>query len=279
MKRAPRRSGSPRASPPDEKPDVYALYEASTQSPQADVAFIEGIYRRRHRTAPRSLREDFCGSAALSRAFVARGAERRAMGIDLNAGAIAKAAQAARRELDESALARLELLRGDVRRAPSRARVGFDLAVAYNFSYCVFKKRGELLEYFSGVHRALSPRGMFFLDLFGGMTAEQPSLETREHEGFTYIWEQESFDPLTRTLRAYIHFQLDDGRLIKRAFRYDWRLWQIVELREALEEAGFRSSDVYWEDRDEEGFGTHRFRRRTRVEAEPSWTAYLVASR
>lgn len=259
------------------KTDIYTLYEASTQSPRADVAFIDGIFRRRRHGLPRSMREDFCGSAALSRAFVARGETRRAVGIDLSARAIARATRFAQAELDEDARARLQLLRRDVRRAVSPSR--FDLAVAYNFSYCGFKQRRELLKYFSGVRASLNPRGMFFLDVFGGMTAEQPSLEAREHDGFTYIWEQERFDPLTRNLRAYIHFQLDDGRLIKRAFRYDWRLWQIVELREALEEAGFRSVDVYWEDRDDEGYGTHRFRRRKRVEVSPSWTAYVVAAR
>jgi hypothetical protein len=56
-------------------------------------------------------------------------------------------------------------------------------------------------------------------------------------------------------------------------------LWQLVELRELFEEAGFSRSDVYWEDRDEHGDATHRFRRRTRVENEPSWTAYVVAAR
>jgi SAM-dependent methyltransferase len=253
------------------KPDVFALYERIVQSPDADVAFIDQVFRTRNRRAPRTLREDFCGSAALSAAWVNGSPERRAVAVDNDPRVLAYARRAGRES------SRLTLRCADVLDDAARAR--FDVIAAYNFSVFVLKSRSALTRYFARVHRALAPRGMFFMDVFGGLTAEQVSLETRDAEGVTYIWEQASFELLTRTLRAYIHFRLADGRTIRRAFKYDWRLWQLVELREALAETGFRSADVYWEDRDEDGEGTGRFRRRTRVESEPSWNAYVVAQR
>jgi SAM-dependent methyltransferase len=257
--------------------DRYALYEATVQSPRADVAFIDGVFTRRRGRRARTFREDFCGSAALAAAWVKSAKDRVATAIDRDSRALANAERRHRRALaTERDRARLRLLHQSVLE-PVRGRS--DVAAAYNFSYFVFKTRRELDAYFSAVHRGLAPDGLFFLDVFGGITAEQPSLETHARGGVTYIWEQACYDPLTSSLEAYIHFRLPGGRLLRRAFRYDWRLWRIIEIREALEAAGFRRSDVYWEDRDDEGEPTGRFRRRTNVESEPSFTAYLVAER
>src|SRR5262249_34210581 len=206
----------------------FALYEATVQSPEADVEFIDGVYRRRRGKRARILREDFCGSAALSAAWVRSAPDRSAVAIDLDPRALAAAKRRHPREL-----ARIRFLEQSVL---DPIRISADVCVAYNFSYFVFKSKRALASYFSAVHRGLHPRGLFFLDVFGGITAQQPSLETHERGGVTYIWEQASYDPLTSTLEAYIHFRLPNGRLIKRAFRYDWRLWQIAEIREALEE-------------------------------------------
>ena len=51
-------------------------------------------------------------------------------------------------------------------------------------------------------------------------------------------------------VRNNIHFTLLNARgketeQFERAFEYNWRLWTIAELREAMLEAGFESVDVY----------------------------------
>lgn len=244
----------------------------SVQSPEADVAFMAGVYERRRGRKALRLREDFSGSAALSAAWVASDARRTAVAIDNDPRPHAYARAKGREG------PRLRLLQGDV--SSARPRPAADVSCAYNFSVFELPTRKALVSYLAGARRGLAEGGLFFLDVFGGITAQQPSLETRETAaGHTYIWEQASFDPLTSRLVAAIHFRLPGGRLIEGAFRYDWRLWQIAELVEALEDAGFARSDVYWEDRDEDGEPTGRFRRRTRVEAEPAWNAYVVAER
>ncbi|MCK6546143.1 class I SAM-dependent methyltransferase [Myxococcota bacterium] len=260
-----------------DRADIHALYETSVQSPVGDVEMISRVFAQRRGRAARTLREDFSGSAALSTAWVKSAPDRRATAIDLDAKVLSYAAEHHRAALSEEAAARLVLHHGDVRdrRIPGR----FDAVASYNFSAFVFKERRALFDYFRAVRRALVKDGLFFFDVFGGTLAQEPSLEPRSYDGFSYIWEQASFDPLTSRLEAHIHFGFDDGSRIRRAFSYDWRLWQIVELRELLDEAGFTRSDVYWEDRDDEGEGTGRFRRRTKVDAVPGWTAYVVAER
>jgi hypothetical protein len=72
-----------------------------------------------------------------------------------------------------------------------------------------------------------------------------------------YIWQQLDADPTTARVRNAIHFELPDPaprgnatppdvpRRIDNAFVYDWRLWSVAELRDALRESGFRSTEVH----------------------------------
>ena len=66
---------------------------------------------------------------------------------------------------------------------------------------------------------------------------------------------------------------------IERAFSYDWRLWTVPEVRDALIDAGFERVDVYWEDEDEDGEGTGTFRKRRRAENGACWLALIAARR
>lgn len=254
----------------------WTLYEASVQSPAEEVEFMSGIYRRRRDRAPLRLREDFCGSAALAAAWVASRPDRHALALDLDPMALAHVRKARLPALGAAAT-RLDLRLQDVRQATAER---FDLIAAYNFSYFVFKRRADLVAYFAAARAGLRPGGMLFLDHFGGTCAQQPALETRELEGgVTYIWEQASYDPVTSDLRAYIHFRLADGTMLRRAFAYDWRLWQLAEIREALADAGFLGAEVYWEDRDVAGVRLGTFRRRRHADPEPAWNAYVIAER
>jgi SAM-dependent methyltransferase len=154
-----------------------------------------------------------------------------------------------------------------------------DVIAALNFSYWVFRERRSLRDYFRTVHRALRPRGMLFLDAFGGYEAFKVLKERRRERRFTYVWEQAEYLPVTGDLRCHIHFRFPDGSRLERAFTYDWRLWTLPEIRELLAEAGFRSSTVYWEGDDGDGGGNGEFRPDPRGEAEAGWIAYVVAEK
>ena len=78
--------------------------------------------------------------------------------------------------------------------------------------------------------------------------------EEREiSDDLTYLWEQETYNPINHETLCHISFDFSDGSSMTRAFTYDWRLWSIPELREILEEAGFSRTAVYWEEVDDEG--------------------------
>ena len=104
--------------------------------------------------------------------------------------------------------------------------------------------------------------------------------DKRRCEGFTYVWDQFRYDPITHDATCHIHFHFRDGSKIRRAWTYEWRLWTIGELRDLLEEAGFASTTVYWEGTElatNEPNGV--FRPREHADEDPAWIAYVVAAK
>ncbi|MGE3628725.1 MAG: hypothetical protein AB7P00_02375, partial [Sandaracinaceae bacterium] len=138
--------------------------------------------------------------------------------------------------------------------------------------------RATLRGYFESVKDHLVDDGIFFLDLFGGWEAGQEIKEPRKQKGFTYVWHQAEYNPITADYLCYIHFEFKDGTKLKKAFTYDWRLWTMPELIELLKEAGFEHVEVLWEEEDEDGEGTGAFRAETVVDNDPAYNAYLLAS-
>jgi SAM-dependent methyltransferase len=154
-----------------------------------------------------------------------------------------------------------------------------DLVLAMNFSYWVFKERGRLRRYFRRAYAALLPDGILYLDAYGGYEAFKVLKERTPYRGYTYVWHQAAYDPISGDTLCHIDFKFEDGSRLKRAF-YDWRLWTLPELREVLAEAGFRRSTVYWQGSDEHtGQGDGVFLPVEKGEPDAGWIAYLVAEK
>ena len=121
---------------------------------------------------------------------------------------------------------------------------------------------------------------MLILDMFGGWEAQMEVTDKTRNTGFTYVWEQTKYDPVSNLTQFQIHFNFHGGGGIKNAFVYDWRLWSVPEVREVLAEAGFGSVDVYWEGIDDDtGEGSGEYSLVTEAESTPGWVAFVVASR
>lgn len=267
-KRTVRRRPRPAAAP-----DPHRLYEAAVQDAPSEVDLLDRVLRRGGRR-PLRLREDFSGTALVSAEWVRRGRERTAVAVDLDP-AVHAWARAHRLPPLGDAARRLALVTADVRAPNGR---GYDAVVAFNFSYSVFKTRLELGAYLRRVRAALAPGGVFVLDAFGGWDAQKELVERRRiRGGATYVWEQESFDPITHHMRAAIHFEVPGRRRLSRAFRYDWRLWTLPELTELLGEAGLDDPTVLW---DVAPAGADvRYVPRRSASNQPGWLAYVVGRR
>lgn len=253
--------------------DKHDLYQRSVQDPVAEAAFIERVFRQIRGRAPRSLREDFCGTALLTATWVGRGADRSAVGVDIDAKVLKWGTEHNLAPVGEPGQ-RVKLYRQDVR---AKVKEKVDVVGAFNFSYWVFMTRAEMRAYFAHVRSGLAKGGLFMLDAYGGWESEEPMLEERAiPDGFTYVWDQDSFDPITHRVTNHIHFQFRDGTKLERAFTYEWRYWNIPELTELLLEAGYSDVKVYWDTSDDEEH--EAYRARTHAENQPGWLAYLVAT-
>lgn len=252
--------------------DIHRLYEEAVQYPPTEIARIERAVRRAGGT-PRRLREDFSGTALLAASWVTSRPERTAVAVDLDPSVHAWA-RAHRLPALGPRAERLSLVTADVRDGP---RGPFDAVVALNFSYQVFHAREDLRRYLASARAALAPDGVMILDVFGGWASQRVIVERRRMRGgVTYVWEHESFDPITHRMRCAIHFELASGRRIRGAFRYDWRLWTIPELSELFREAGFDDVEVLW---DVAPARAERYVPRTSAENQPGWIAYVVGRR
>ncbi|MBX3018951.1 MAG: class I SAM-dependent methyltransferase [Bdellovibrionaceae bacterium] len=256
--------------------DKYDYYSKSVQSTETDVVFLRDVYKECRGVAPESMREDFCGTYALSADWIRLSPKHTGVGVDLDPEPLEYGHAHILPKLSPAQRERLKIMRGNVL-DPNLPKV--DLVAAMNFSYFIFKNRGQMLGYFKNVHRTLNEDGVFVQDLFGGSLCYDANEEKTKHKGFTYYWDQKSYDPATNYAQFAIHFKVDGERKREDVFTYDWRMWSIPELKEILKEAGFRRTHLYWEGTTKAGGGDGKFKRVEHGESCQSWIAYLVSEK
>lgn len=218
--------------------DRFDLYERCVTNPVPTARFLRALHDGR----PCVLGEDFSGTAALARAWIALDPRHRAVAVDRDPEPLARL-----RGID-----RLRCLHADVLNASDRV----DILACTNFPIGYWHTRADLLTYLRHARTRLKPRGLLVCDLYGGSDAFTTGRYTTTLQGparqrITYTWEQRHADPLTGLVTNAIHFQVKGpgraaraGRL-RDAFVYHWRLWSIPELKDAMLEAGFASVDVH----------------------------------
>lgn len=264
--------------------DRHVLYEASVQCVEADLDFFDQLFDEERKRPLRTLKEDFCGTAALASEFVRRNAGNRAWGIDLHAPTLEWGHERNISRLGADA-ERVVLLEQDVR-VVTDPKV--DLVAGLNFSYQVFTTRDELRGYLKAAYDSLKDDGLLVLDAFGGTEAMEEMEEDRDVDAstsvrgeklpaFVYVWEQARFNIIDHHMICHIHFKFEDGTKMDRAFTYEWRLWTLPEVQELMLEAGFDRTAVYlegWDDEEDDGDGD--FRRKRYAENMAGWVGYVV---
>lgn len=251
--------------------DKYDLYERCAQAPARDARFLRAI----HGGSPRTLGEDFSGGGAIARKWVELCPDARAVTVDLDPEPLTRL----------RGVKGITVVCDDVRRAGHKADVIADLnfsicelhdrrdLVAY-FAHTRARLRAKGVIvcdlyggsdcYFTGTitQRLVGPSG----------------------ERIVYEWEQRHADPLTARVVNAMHFRVSPPKStkpkpaararrphanpskreslasppagtpidstfraysIRDAFVYRWRLWTVPELREAMIEAGYRTTQVY----------------------------------
>jgi len=260
--------------PPPPSRDRHVLYTRAVQTPDIDARFLDRLYKQSAGRPAALFREDFCGTAALSCAWVGLGPSRRAIGVDLHGPTLRWGEKHHLAQLKPEQRRRIQLVKANVLEV---RRPKVDIVCAFNFSYSVFKTRAGLQAYADNARRSLSPGGLLVMDAWGGPLTQQPHTDRKRlRGGVTYLWEQVSFDPMSHAIDCRIHFEFKRGRPLRNAFTYDWRLWTLPELQEVMQQAGFEDVHVMWEGTTRTGFGNGVFKRRAQGEADQAWIAYVV---
>jgi hypothetical protein len=261
--------------------DRYRLYQLAVQNPRTEIDFVDRTFRQLRGRSARTLREDFCGTAAVCCEWVVRRKRNQAWGVDLDPDALAWGRCHNLGALDTAGQARIALVQADVSAVETPSP---DVVLAMNCSYWLLADRRRLLRYFTRVRDSLAEGGIFFLDAFGGydtfrLLTEERRVRDPQGGSFTYVWEQALYAPVTGRLVCHIHFRFGDGSEWPRAFSYDWRLWTLPEIRELLAEAGFSRVMVYWQGWDSQGKPDGVFVPVETGEPDAGWIAYLTAEK
>jgi hypothetical protein len=254
--------------------DKHKLYQIAVQSPEAEARFIDRIYHRTYGRRPTLFREDFCGTAMISCAWARGRRENHAYGVDLHRPTLDWGIAHNVNRLPAGAAARVHLINDNVLNV---WRPKVHIVGAFNFSYFIFKELDDLVAYFTSVRKSLHKEGLFVMDSYGGYEAQQVMKERTRCPGFVYIWDQSAYNPVNDHTICRIHFTFPDGTMMRNAFTYDWRLWTLGSIRDALRLAGFRSTEVYWEGTNKRGGGNGVYRVCKKVENCPGWNAYVAA--
>lgn len=219
-------------------PDAFNkhdLYERCVQSPTHLAPLLRAI----HGGDPITLGEDFSGTAALSHEWVKKD-RAKAIAADLDAEALAHGG-------DHD---RVSKITSDVMAVSDAC----DVLFVGNFSIGYWHTRDELVAYLKHARSRMNPGGVFLCDTYGGESAfltGEVHRPTPLPNGYIcrYTWEQRHADPLTGMVTDVIHFRIEKAGVIEHelldAFVYEWRLWSVPELRDALIEAGFGDTQVY----------------------------------
>jgi hypothetical protein len=287
------------------------LYELCVQSPRHVCALLRGVYAdwcgadaAAGGGGARVLHEDFCGSAALSRYWLSSdptGASR-ALGTDLDGPTLAyaqarahQAGLATSQHRPGAPLMRgtLSLLHADCAALGPSTTDGTgqpDVIFAGNISIGYLRTRAALLAYLRAAKARLDASnagfggGLFACDIYGGASAYGLGVHTRVHPGtgpemIHYVWRHEEADPRTARVVNSMSLRVTVGGEIvadlPRAFVYEWRLWGLAELREAMAEAGFARSAVYEDINVAPGQAPQEVRSAAELPAD--WTVLVVA--
>ena len=257
------------------KADKHSLYERSVQCVEAEIDFIEETYTTLRKKKAVTLREDFCGTANTSCEWIRRRKTNHAIGVDLDPEVLAWGKKNNISTLSPAQQERIVLLNDNVMAVKVDP---VDIVLAMNFSYWIFKDRPSMIGYFKKVYRGLQNDGIFFLDAFGGYEATRLMEESTDCGKFTYIWDQDQYNPINGHCTYKIHYKFKDGSKLKNAFIYEWRIWTLPELTEMLIEAGFKAT-IYWEGTDKNNEGNGVFTPATEGEADAGWVVYIVAEK
>ncbi|KAJ1937152.1 hypothetical protein EC988_007976, partial [Linderina pennispora] len=222
-----------------------------------------------HRRHALTMREDFCGTAVLCAEWVRTNSspERCAYGVDIDKNVIDYAMEhtvGGVGHYESSLGSRIKLVCADVMAVKGSEsaseelhRVSLprvDIIASLNYAMCYFHQRQDLIRYLKHSLKNLNDFGLLFCDIFGGVEATKSGISNiRDLGSFKYYFHQHSYDLMNNTIRFSLGFKMRDGSVLKNCFSYEFRVYTVSDLKEAMLEAGFDDVSVWISPRTRDG--------------------------
>lgn len=241
---------SKRSDAPLSTKEKYKLYERAVQTPDLQASFMGQIHEAITGRKARVFREDFSGTCMVSSHWVKEHPENIAYCLDLDPEPLE---YGKKKHISKLKPAQQKRIHQRIQNVLEPTSEKADVVGAFNFSFNIFKEFETLVEYFKAVRASLKPGGLFVLEMCGGpemMEVMEEKTKIKKKNGkpwFTYIWNQQKFNPIDHTGYYSIDFQMADGTLHRNVFTYDWKIWTLPDLNRALREAGFADVQFFWE--------------------------------
>ncbi|KAL0390000.1 UNVERIFIED_CONTAM: hypothetical protein Scaly_0357100 [Sesamum calycinum] len=269
-------------------PSKFALYQQSVQSPKGDISYLQKFFLMYvGGRAPLHLQEDFCGTALLSVEWLHSDARRTAVGLDLDVEALNWCMESNVNRIGADVCSRISLFHGNVLQPLESKLVNFSPDESMQ-NMTLRDNEGDSVTGMNSSPGSTKTERRYIRDGFIWGTSSEGMLRLqRRFPNFTYVWEQAEFDIIQRKTRISLHFNLHkQHRKLRHAFSYSWRLWSLPEVKDCLEEAGFRSVH-FWirsmpdseQIRRMDGLSVGRdvkYEEATSFQQQDSWNAYIV---
>jgi len=220
----------------------HFLYQKTVQNPKREVEFFRKIYRMIFKTIPTKFREDFCGTALLSCEWVKNNVCNTAVGIDIDELTIKWGIENNIHNLS-SGSERIRLIAQNVLEE-FKEKTKFDIICSMNYSHFMLHKRKDLVKYFTNIKRNLE-RGLFICDFFGGNHLFYN--HTHKNQTANYKCRIGQMNIINNQSITSLNFKNGENHY-ETLFEYCFRVYSLIELKEALEDAGFNKFKIFLKD-------------------------------
>jgi hypothetical protein len=120
----------------------------------------------------------------------------------------------------------------------------FDIICSLNYSHTLLNKRNDLVKYFKNVRNNIS-KGVYVIDFFGGPHTYSDHRHNNSSDNYVFIGK--SMNITTNISLCSLNFKTIDNKYIP-LFSYNFRVYSLIELYEALSEAGFNEYKIFIKD-------------------------------
>jgi hypothetical protein len=223
-------------------PSKFELYQKSVQNAKKEAEFFRKVFRLIFNKVATTFREDFCGTGLLSCEWVKSNVMNSAVGLDFDQETLDWGIANNVNNLS-SGSERIQLLNQNVL-DEFDTKQKFEIICSLNYSHFLLPQRKMILKYFTNMVKNLETKGIFIMDFYGGSHIYSDHKYQHNKSSNFYEFSGKQMNIIANTSKCSLNYKVKKNKY-KPFFSFNFRIYSIIELREALEEAGLTQFKLY----------------------------------